>query len=69
MAAEVREQGFTDSYGHADLDGPCTCAECCPDVENGYVPTCGICRCRLVSYGLCVECMTKPEGIAYMETH
>lgn len=59
---QPKENGWVEPYPHSDLEQPCTCPECCPDFEQGYWPTCRVCRCRLRQCGICVDCVDKPEA-------
>jgi hypothetical protein len=53
--------GYNDIYPHSDFEGPCTCAECCMDIQNGYYPTCGVCERPLRQHGLCKECVESSD--------
>jgi len=60
------KNGYYDKYPHSDFEHSCTCAECCMDEENGYIPRCGVCEKPLRAYGLCTECINTPEGKEYI---
>ncbi len=60
------ENGYFDIYPHTDFEGPCTCSECCMDIPNGYVPSCGVCNKPLRMHGLCTDCVKTDAGKVYM---